>query len=88
MRQFADAYKAKRKAQSGKALLKSMIESMDTILAENNTKLFEEVVNSLLYNIAKVFQGIFDSNFSIVSILTDFVQVKWKKMMINLNMLD
>lgn len=57
LRQFADAYKAKRKAKSGKALLKSMIESMDTILAENNTKLFEEVVNSLLYNIAKVFQG-------------------------------
>jgi COP9 signalosome complex subunit 4 len=57
LRQFADAYKGKRKASSGKTLLKSMIESMDTILAENNTKLFEEVVNSLLYNIAKVFQG-------------------------------
>jgi len=34
-----------------------MISSIDTILSENNTKLFEEVTNSLLYNVAKVFQN-------------------------------
>jgi len=34
-----------------------MINSIDIILSENNSKLFEEVTNSLLYNVAKTFQG-------------------------------
>jgi len=56
LQQFAEAFKAKRKDKHGKNLLKAMIESIDIILSENNSKLFEEVVNSLLYNIAKTFQ--------------------------------
>jgi COP9 signalosome complex subunit 4 len=56
LQQFAEAFRAKRKSNQGKNLLKAMIESIDIILSENNSKLFEEVVNSLYYNIAKCFQ--------------------------------
>lgn len=57
LQQFAEAFKGKRKAGVGKNLLQSMISSIDIILSENNSKLFEEVTNSLLYNIAKTFQN-------------------------------
>jgi len=57
LQQFTEAFKAKRKGGHGKTLLKAMLDSMAIIQNENNTKLFEEVINSLLYNISKTFQA-------------------------------
>jgi hypothetical protein len=69
LQQFAEAFKAKRKAGQGRGLLKAMLDSLNLIQSENNSKLFEEVTNSLLYNISKTFQGIICLGRFVVNIL-------------------
>jgi len=56
LQQFAEAFKQKRKSGNGKKVLPAMLTSVEMILSENNTKLFEEVTNSLYYNISKTYQ--------------------------------
>jgi len=55
LQQFADLFKAKRKSKSGKNLVLVIEESINILSTESTSMMFDEVINSLRYNVGLVY---------------------------------